>query len=71
MSDFNNEIDSVIFKDHLDYCRGVIVFKWLNNKHESPKLSRLFREVENKLRDRVTGNSAEHPMIATQTYGKC
>jgi DNA/RNA-binding domain of Phe-tRNA-synthetase-like protein len=64
MSDFNYEIDSEIFKDHPDYCRGVVVFKWLNNKHKSPELSRLFREVENKLRDRVTGNPAEHPMIA-------
>lgn len=64
MSNFNYEIDSEIFMDHPEYCRGIVVFKGLDNTKTSSELTKLFRDVENKLRDRVTGNPAEYPMIA-------
>lgn len=64
MNEFNYEIDSAIFQDFPEYCRGVVVFKGLNNTQASSELSQLFRAAETELRARVTGNPAEYSTIA-------
>lgn len=53
-----------IFRLFPGYCRGVVLARGLRNDAPAPELTALLREAEAALRERVTGNPAEHPRIA-------
>ena len=53
-----------VFEAHPDYVRGVLVFDRLDNRGDGAALVPLLREAEQRVRDTVAGNVAEHPGIA-------
>lgn len=61
---FSYRIDDEIFRDHPDYCRGVVVFSHLDNRAGPSALEPLLRAAERHVRQAVQGNVAEHPHIA-------
>lgn len=64
MSRFCYRIAPEIFQDHPEYCRGVAVFRKLDNTQAQPELSAMLRASEQALRERIVGNVAEHAHIA-------
>lgn len=53
-----------VLQQHPGYCRGVLWVTGAVNGPSPPALVALLREAEESVRQRVTGNPAEHPRIA-------
>ncbi|QLL10707.1 B3/B4 domain-containing protein [Pseudomonas chlororaphis] len=64
MTVFSYSIHSGIFEAHPDYCRGVVVFRNLDNTKQQPEVTQQLRDSEAALRQKIVGNPAEHPHIA-------
>jgi DNA/RNA-binding domain of Phe-tRNA-synthetase-like protein len=61
---FSYEVAADVFHAYPGYRLGVAVFDWLDNSRAAPALAELLRAAEQRLRDSVAGNVAEHPSVA-------
>lgn len=67
------KINSKIFEDFDNPVIGVIVAQGINNKNDNPEISKLLREAETNLREKLSGiEVSTHPHIAPwrETYRK-
>ncbi|MBX3658112.1 MAG: hypothetical protein KF740_06730 [Ramlibacter sp.] len=58
-------ISADIFRLFPGYCRGVVVARGFANGPSAPAVTAQLREAEAALRQRISGNVAEHPAIAS------
>ena len=64
MGQFSYEVAADVFEAHPGYRLGVAVFDRLDNSRPAPALAALLRAAEQRLRNSVAGNVADHPSVA-------
>lgn len=64
MSEFSYEVAADVFRLFPGYRLGVAVFDHLDNTGCVPELADMLRAAEQKVRDKVVGNVADHASVA-------